>query len=80
MRGPGSRPRRLSWQEQRELEELPQRIETLESRKAALEAAVGDPAFYGRPHPEVAATLERLAALGADLEHAYARWSELEAR
>jgi ATP-binding cassette subfamily F protein uup len=74
------RPRRLSWKEQRELEELPQRIETLESRKAALEVAVGDPTFYARPHAEVAETLAQLAALGSDIEHAYARWSELDAR
>jgi ATP-binding cassette subfamily F protein uup len=75
-----AKARRLSWKEQRELEQLPAQIETLESDKAALEAEVADPAFYARPHGEVSAALARLAELGAAVEAAYARWSELDAR
>ena len=77
---PAGKARRLSWKEQRELEQLPAQIETLESDKAALEAEVADPAFYARPHGEVSAALARLAELGAAVEAAYARWSELDAR
>jgi ATP-binding cassette subfamily F protein uup len=75
-----AKARRLSWKEQRELEQLPAQIETLESDKAALEAEVADPAFYARPHGEVSAALARLAELGAAVDTAYARWSELDAR
>jgi ATP-binding cassette subfamily F protein uup len=73
------KPRRLSWKEQRELEQLPARIEALEADKSALEAEVAGPAFYSRPHAEVSASLARLAAFGTDIDAAYARWSELDA-
>ncbi|MEZ5458571.1 MAG: ATP-binding cassette domain-containing protein [Steroidobacteraceae bacterium] len=73
------KPRRLSWKEQRELEQLPARIEALEADKSALEAEVADPAFYARPHAEVSTALARLAALGTEVDAAYARWSELDA-
>jgi ABC transport system ATP-binding/permease protein len=70
--------RKLSYKEQRELTELPARLEALEARKAQLEAEAADPAFYSRPHGEVTQRLEELAKLQIEIESAFARWSELE--
>jgi ATP-binding cassette subfamily F protein uup len=70
--------RKLSYKDQRELESLPQKIETLETRIAALTAAMQDPAFFQRDHAAVAAHNAELAAAQAELEHAYARWEALE--
>jgi ATP-binding cassette subfamily F protein uup len=70
--------RKLSYKDQRELESLPQKIETLETRIAALTAAMQDPAFFQRDHAAVAAHNSELAAAQAELEHAYARWEALE--
>jgi len=72
--------RKLSFNEQREFDGLPSRIEQLEAEKAALDARVAEPAFYARPHDEVRETLRLLQAMAADIEAAYARWAELESR
>jgi ATP-binding cassette subfamily F protein uup len=70
--------RKLSFKEQRELAELPLRLEELESRRARLAASIEEPGFYARPHAEVAANLAALAQFDADIEAAFARWAELE--
>ncbi|KFL37775.1 ATP-binding cassette domain-containing protein [Arenimonas donghaensis] len=70
--------RKLSFKEQRELDELPARIEALDAEIAALTAQIQDPAFYRRPAEEVTETNARLAQAQAQLEQAYARWNELE--
>ena len=70
--------RKLSFKDQRELELLPARIETLESELAALTAEMNTPAFYQRGSAEVQNANKRLADCQAELELAYARWSELE--
>ena len=72
--------RKLSYKEQRELSELPARLEALEAEKVTLTGSTTDPGFYSRPHAEVAAQLSRLAALDAQIEAAFTRWTELEAR
>jgi ATP-binding cassette subfamily F protein uup len=72
--------KKASFKEQREYEELPGRIESLETEQARLAAAVAAPDFYKRPAPEIAATLARLEALPRDIEAVIARWVELEER
>ncbi|MFO1400330.1 MAG: hypothetical protein U1F30_03815 [Steroidobacteraceae bacterium] len=52
----------------------------LEGEQARLTAAINEPRFYTGARAEVDATLARLEQLGRDIEAAYARWSELEAR
>ena len=72
------RPKKLSYKDQRELDALPERIETLEAELAALQTRTADPGFYKEDPDTVAATLRQLADLQADLEQAYERWAELE--
>ncbi len=72
--------RRLSFNEQREFDGLPARIEELELRKTELEALVAGTTFYSRSHGEVRETLSRLQALGEQIEAAYERWQQLESR
>lgn len=69
---------KLSFKDQRELNELPAKIEALETEIATLTAASNDPAFYQQPPQTVADALAKLAALNATLEAAYKRWSELD--
>jgi len=70
--------KKLSYKLQRELEELPGRLESLEIRKQVLTGETIDPGFYARPRTEITAKLAELAALEAEIESAFARWSELE--
>jgi ATP-binding cassette subfamily F protein uup len=77
---PPPRPPRRSYKEERELEALPARIEALEREQGELAMAMGQAAFHRGDPAEQARVRERLAALSAELEAAYARWEELEAR
>jgi ATP-binding cassette subfamily F protein uup len=70
--------RKLSFKDQRELAELPARLEALEKQKSELTAEAADPGFYKRPHDEIAARLEQLAELDRNIEAAFTRWAELE--
>ncbi len=72
--------RRLTYAEKRELEELPQRIESLEADQAALHAQMADPAFFRGAADTIAAATARLKTLESDILAAYARWEALEAR
>ncbi|WP_035514846.1 ATP-binding cassette domain-containing protein [Pseudohaliea rubra] len=79
---PTSRPaqKKLSYREQRELAELPARIEDLEARQGELEALTTAPDFYQGDAEAVQATLAEFSELQATLEAAVERWAELEAR
>jgi len=70
--------RKLSYKESRELEQLPNRIETLESQVAALAEAMNDQAFYQRGSDAINAHNAELASTQAELDAAYARWAELD--
>jgi ATP-binding cassette subfamily F protein uup len=73
------RSAKLSYKDQRELDSLPARIETLSAEAAALEARLADPSLY-RKDPAGFAELSRaLAAKRDDVAAAEERWLELEA-
>jgi ATP-binding cassette subfamily F protein uup len=72
------RPRKLSFKERRELEELPQRIEALETDQAELYKRMAEPAFYRQTGEQISEARVRLEAVEAELEKIYARWEELE--
>lgn len=69
--------RKLSYKEQRELENLPNQIEMLEAEQTALMAQMNDPEFYRQPAHTVKQVTERHAALDDELLHLLARWEEL---
>jgi ATP-binding cassette subfamily F protein uup len=70
--------RKLSYNDARELQSLPARIEALEARAAELAAQMNEPGFYQRDGAAIVAHNETLAATQAELDAAYARWSDLE--
>ncbi len=69
---------KLSYRDQRELEKLPARIETLETRLAELTASLGSPDFFRQSQDKVIEHNAQIAATQAELDAAYARWTELE--
>ena len=71
---------RLSFKEQRELEELPDRIEELEAEQAGLHQQMSDAGFFKRPSADIAAATRRLEELTAALADSYARWTLLSER
>jgi ABC transport system ATP-binding/permease protein len=70
--------RKLSYKDARELEQLPQRIEALETRIAELTEVMHAPGFFAQPRDTVAAHQQELASKQAELEQAYLRWETLE--
>ncbi len=70
--------RKRSYKEQREIDELPQRIEALEAEQASLQAAIAEPRFYEQDQATVARLFDRLAAIEKELSEHYARWEALE--
>lgn len=70
--------RKLSYKDARELEQLPARIEQLEADVAARAEAMNDPSFYQQDNAAIQRANDAMAKVQAELESAYARWSELE--
>ena len=70
--------RKRSFKETRELEELPGRIEALETRIAVMTAAMEDPGWHQRDGEAIAADVAALASAQAELDAAYLRWSALD--
>ncbi|MBA3313192.1 MAG: ATP-binding cassette domain-containing protein [Planctomycetota bacterium] len=73
-----SKPKKLNFKEQRELEALPERIQKLEAEQKELHDAMSDPAFFRQDGTAIAAATARLETLDEDLAKAYARWEDLE--
>jgi ABC transport system ATP-binding/permease protein len=69
---------RLSYKEQRELSELPKRIEMLESEQAKLSIELSDANLYTREREKARAMQDRVAAIERELGEAYRRWEALE--
>ncbi|SUX28377.1 Uncharacterized ABC transporter ATP-binding protein Rv2477c/MT2552 [Cedecea davisae] len=70
---------KLSYNLQRELEQLPQRLEELEAALSVLQAQVGDADFFNQPHDATQKVLADMAAAEQALEEAFERWEYLEA-
>ncbi len=70
--------KKLSYNEQRELDRLPADIEALESRINALQTEIADPGFYAQDKQQVQQGLQKLKELEAALEALVERWGELE--
>jgi ABC transport system ATP-binding/permease protein len=79
-RVPAGETKKLSYREQRELEALPGRIESLEAEQRTLNAKIADPDFYSEPADVIKVAVVRLEAIGTELAEVYARWDVLESR
>ena len=73
-----NKPRKLSYKDQRELDELPAKIESLEQEQSDIQQAMSDGGFYQQDKDVIATTLARLTEVNEALELAYQRWEELE--
>ena len=76
--GTASARRKIGYNEKRELEALPQRIEELEAEQQSLESITSNPEFFRHQGAEVHSTLQRLTEIGDELAAAYARWEHLD--
>jgi ATP-binding cassette subfamily F protein uup len=72
------KPKKLSYKHQRELDQLPAEIETLESQIKDIQASIADPEFYVQEQPAVQAKLQELTDSETLLENRVQRWGELE--
>jgi len=71
---------KLSYKEQLELDQLPEKIEALEIEQAAINATLADPEIY-KTYLEKATALQiKLTELDDALINALARWEELESK
>ena len=69
---------KLSFNEKKELDNLPQEIEALETEQAEITAQFSNPDIY-RDQPELVDKLQaRLAAISADIEKKMERWEKLD--
>ena len=75
---PPAKPKKLSYKDQRELEQLPQRIEQLETELASWHQTMADPAFYQQPAETIADQQRQFKDLEATVAAAYTRWEALE--
>ncbi len=76
--GAAPRATKLSYKDQRELEQLPGRIEALEAELGEIQTALGDPELYRASPERVAELSARMQQLEGELTGAYQRWEVLE--
>jgi len=75
-----AKPQKLSYKEQRELDQLPQQIEQLETKVEALLEKISARDFYAQEHATTAPVLHEYGESQQVLEQAMERWTELENR
>ena len=75
---PTAKAKKLSYKEQRELEQLPTHLERLEQAMTQLQALMGTAEFYQQGSATITAKQAELQALESELEQAFARWEYLE--
>lgn len=69
---------KLSYKDKFELENLPEKIASLEKEIALRHELMAQPSFYQESSEKIAAEKKNLAELERELEQAFQRWSELE--
>ncbi|MCL9776739.1 ABC transporter ATP-binding protein [Vibrio methylphosphonaticus] len=74
-----SKPKKLSYKLQRELEALPALLEQLEEELGSLQEVVNSTEFFSKPVDETQPILDKLSAKEQELDVAFERWEELEA-
>jgi ATP-binding cassette subfamily F protein uup len=63
---------------QKELAELPKKIELLENEQTEINTQMGNADFYQQAQEKITEKLERLKKVEAELAEAYKRWGDLE--
>jgi ATP-binding cassette subfamily F protein uup len=77
---PAAPKKKLSFKEQRELDELPQTIASLEAEQASLNVMLTDPDLYKKGLAEAKLLQERMTKIEDSLMKALERWEEIESR
>jgi ATP-binding cassette subfamily F protein uup len=77
---PKASSQKLSFKEQRELEQLPDRIAQNEATQADLHAQMSAPDFFKQSADSIKQVTEQLTELEQQLTGLYERWEELESR
>ncbi|MEA3348821.1 MAG: ATP-binding cassette domain-containing protein, partial [Pseudomonadota bacterium] len=72
------KPRKLTFKERAELDELPAALELLEKEQKQLYDDMADPAFYQGDSNAVPQAKKRLVEIESELKKLYARWETLE--
>jgi len=73
-----TKPTKLSYKDQRELDLLPQMIERLEQAQQALHDSMAEADYFKRDKEQIALDQKKLAELDSELGQAYQRWEELD--
>ncbi|WP_417390381.1 ATP-binding cassette domain-containing protein [Gimesia sp.] len=71
---------KLSFKEERELKEIPQRIERLEQEQGELQEKMASPEFFKQSADVIAEATTRLTVIQQEQEYLLERWEELESR
>jgi ABC transport system ATP-binding/permease protein len=71
---------KLSFHERKELDELPQNIEELETTIASMHEQMATPDYYKKPAAELNTNQSKLVELQSQLETLLHRWEQLESR
>ena len=71
---------KLSFKEQRELEQLPAELEALEREQHEITARMSEPEYHRAGAEKIKADRQRAEAIEHELAAKFERWSELEAR
>jgi len=71
--------KKLSYKDQRELDNLPLRIEQLEAQISAISTTMSEPTFYQSDRALITQTQAALIEFEEELAHCYERWELLEA-
>ncbi|MEE8482684.1 MAG: ATP-binding cassette domain-containing protein, partial [Acidiferrobacterales bacterium] len=74
-----SNAKKLTFNDQRELDALPEKIEALEQEQSQLQAIVSGLGFYQQEEAKITRTVAKLNAVSKKLESCYQRWTALEA-
>ncbi len=70
--------KKLSYNQQRELDQLPKEIEDLDQQQQKLTGQISSPSFYEQDKSIIDKTLAELSEISTKLEARYTRWEELE--
>lgn len=77
-RAKNSKAKKLTYNDQRELDGLPKKIEALEEEVESLQQLMADADFYKKDQDEIKKVQEMFEKTEKDLAHCYKRWEELD--